>query len=133
MIDAGSLEFLISPLLLLVRIILAVAFIVSAKSKLKNTAKFAKDHDIPGPMGVFIPLAELAGGLGVLSGVLAQFAGLGLALIMAGTICMHTLKWHSPYWASKGGWEYDLTLLTLGLIVFVFGPGDFTLAQLLPF
>jgi putative oxidoreductase len=48
-------------------------------------------------------------------------------LLMLSTISLHILKWHSPYPASKGGWEYDLMLLTLASVLLVYGAGSFTL------
>ena len=63
----------------------------------------------------------------MLSGVLAQWAGVGLVLLMLSTISLHLFKWHSPYWAAKRGWEYDLIMLTLASVIAVFGPGQFAL------
>ena len=59
--------------------------------------------------------------------MLAQWAGLGVVLLMCATISMHLFKWHSPYWASKRGWEYDLLLLILAAVIAVFGAGQFVL------
>lgn len=118
-------ETLKDILILVVRVVVAVAFLASARSKFKNIKKFAKGHDLPVPVATLLAIAEAAGALGVLSGVLGQWAAAGLALIMLSTISLHVFKWHSSYWASEGGWEYDLSLLLFCLILIVFGIGKF--------
>lgn len=116
-----------SVVLLLVRVVLAVTFFSESKFKLKDIKAFSKNDGVPIPAAYFIAIAELAAALGMLSGVLAQWAGIGLVLLMCGTICLHIFKWHSPYWANKGGWEYDLLMLTLAATIAVFGAGEFAL------
>lgn len=113
--------------LLVVRLILAFTFFNEAYIKFKDIKKFSKNDGVPVPAAYLIATAELCAALGMLSGVLAQWAGIGLVLLMAGTICLHIFKWHSPYWAAKRGWEYDLLLLTLAAVIAVMGPGQFVL------
>lgn len=113
--------------LLLVRIMLAVVFGFAARNKLRDIKKFAKNDGLPVPVAYLVAGAEAAAALGMLTGVLAQWAGVGLMLLMLSTIYLHTVKWKSPYWASKGGWEYDALMFILAAIVVVFGPGAFGL------
>lgn len=128
MLDFPSVPADLSDFLLLaVRVIVAITFIASARSKFKDIKKFAKGHDLSVPVATFLAVAELAGGLGVLSGVLGQWAATGLGLIMLATLGLHLFKWHSKYWAQEGGWEYDLTLLVLCLVLVTFGLGRFIL------
>jgi putative oxidoreductase len=116
-----------SIVLLLVRIILTVTFVAEARYKLKDIRVFAKNDGIPLPVAYFVAIAEACAAIGMLTGVLAQWAGLGIVLLMIGTLYLQIFKWHSPYWANKRGWEYDLLMLTLGAVIFVFGPGSFAL------
>ncbi len=116
-----------SVVLLLVRIVLAITFFSEAKIKLKDIKSFSKNDGVPIPAAYLIAIAELAAALGMVSGVLAQWAGVGLVLLMCGTICLHIFKWHSPYWANKHGWEYDLLMLVLAAVIAVFGAGQFAL------
>lgn len=116
-------EYVADLVLLLVRVVLVVVFAVSAKKKFANIEKFAKDHDMPVVAAYFVVIAEAAAALAMLTGVLSQWAGVGLVLLMLGTMYLHIVKWKSPYWASKGGWEYDLLMLTLAAVIVVFGPG----------
>ncbi|HWT40524.1 MAG TPA: DoxX family membrane protein, partial [Dongiaceae bacterium] len=101
-----------SFVLLLVRIVLAITFATEARVKLKDIKKFSKNDGVPVPTAYFIAIAEACAALGMVTGVLAQWAGLGLVALMCITVSFHLLKWHSPYWASKHGWEYDLLMLT---------------------
>ncbi len=98
--------------------------------KERDIKAFSKNDGVPIPTAYFIATAELLAALGMLSGVLAQWAGVGLVLLMLGTICLHIFKWHSKYWANKGGWEYDLIMLAFAAIIVAFGPGQFVLFSL---
>lgn len=114
--------------LLLVRVMLAIVFGYSALGKSRDIAKFAKGHAMPLAGGYFVVIAEAAAALGMLTGVLAQWAGVGLILLMMSTMYLHIAKWKSPYWASKGGWEYDLLMVTLAAVIVVFGPGGLAIS-----
>lgn len=113
--------------LALIRLVVGVAFLVSARNKFRDIPKFAKNHDLPVPAGYFVASAELAGALGLFTGVLAAWAAAGLALLMVSTMSLHIFKWRSSYWASDGGWEYDLMLFTLCLVIVLWGPGLYAL------
>ena len=116
-----------SLVLLLVRIVLAITFFAETRVKFKDIKTFSKNDGVPVPGAYAIATAELCAALGMLTGVLAQWAGVGLVLLMFGTICLHLFKWHSPYWANKHGWEYDLLMLTLAAVIAAFGPGALVL------
>lgn len=117
----------VSVVLLLVRVILSVTFFNECYVKFKDLKGFAKRDGVPLPAAGFVATAELCAALGMISGVLSQWAGVGLVLLMLSTISLHLFKWHSPYWAAKRGWEYDLIMLTLASVIAVFGPGQFAL------
>ncbi|MFC4376125.1 DoxX family protein [Nocardia halotolerans] len=110
-------------LLLLVRIVVAVAFFASARNKFRDIEKFAAGNAVPVPAAYFVATAELLGAIGVFLGILAPLAAGGLMLLMLATMSLHIVKWHSPYWASAGGWEYDLLMFTLAGVITVFGAG----------
>jgi putative oxidoreductase len=102
---------------LLVRAVLAVAFLLEFQIKAKNIRAFAKNDGLPVPVAVFVATAELAAALSFISGILTQLAALGVMLLMLCTMSLHIFKWHSPYKAGRGGWEYDLLLFTLAAVV----------------
>ncbi len=120
-----------SLVLLLVRLLLVVTFFVEARNKLKNIQSFAKKDGLPVPLAYFVALAELCAALAMLTGILAQWAGAGLVVLMISTTILHIFRWHSPYWATKRGWEYDVVMLALAAVILVFGAGEFTVLELL--
>ena len=109
--------------LTLVRAVLVVAFVREAVLKFKDVPGFAKNDGVPLPVAWFIPIAEAAAALSLATGILAAWAALGVILLMLVTIGLHVFRWHSVYWAQKGGPEYDLMLLALAAAVVVFGSG----------
>ncbi len=115
--------FVYSILLILIRLIVGLTFVVSSRNKFKNIKKFARENSVPVSVGYAVATAEFAGALGLVFGVLPQFAALGLMLLMISTMSLHIFKWHSPYWASRGGWEYDLMIFTLCGVILLFGAG----------
>lgn len=127
MFDITLPSIAISLILLLVRIVLTVTFVAEARFKFKDIRAFAKNDSVPVPVAYFIAIAEACAALGMLTGVLAQWAGLGIVVLMIATISLQIFKWHSPYWANKKGWEYDLLMLTLGAVIVAFGPGSISL------
>ncbi|HEU0257316.1 MAG TPA: DoxX family membrane protein [Microbacteriaceae bacterium] len=109
--------------LTLVRVLLVVAFVREAVLKFTDVRGFAKNDGVPLPVAWFVPIVEAAAALGLATGILATWAALGVILLMLVTIGMHVFRWHSTYWAQKGGPEYDLMLLGLAAVIAVFGPG----------
>ncbi len=112
--------------LLGVRLILAATFFNEAKHKFSDIQAFSTGHKVPLPLAYFIATAEFLAAVSMLTGLLAPLAGIGLILLMLGTLRLHFFRWHSIYWAQKGGWEYDLILLTFGAVIAVFGGGMFS-------
>ncbi len=110
--------------LLLLRLFVGLIFVNESRVKLKNVPKFAKSDSLPLPVAWGLTYAELAGGLGLIFGVLTQAAAAGLMLLMVGSMAFHIFKWHSPFWASKGGWEYDLMLFLMAMIIVFTGGGS---------
>ncbi|WP_295011765.1 DoxX family membrane protein [uncultured Microbacterium sp.] len=122
-ITSGATPVLVAIVLLLVRAALVVAFVREAAIKLKDVAAFAKNDAVPLPLAWFVTIAELAAALSLASGILARWAAIGVILLMLVTTGLHVFRWHSTYWAQKGGPEYDVLLLVLAAVVAVFGPG----------
>ncbi|MCM1014163.1 DoxX family membrane protein [Brevibacterium sp. XM4083] len=120
----------IAVVLFLVRGLLAFTFFHESLLKLKDVRRFAKNDGLPLPLAWFVPIAEFAAALSFATGVLAQFAGIGVVVLMLITISMQNFRWHSKYWAADNGWEYDLFLLTLAAVIAVFGAGPIAIPTL---
>jgi len=117
--------------LLVARVVLGVIFIAHGYQKLfvmgvETVAGFFARIGIPAP-GLFawvVTLWELLGGLAVLVGVLTRWAALGLAVIMV--VATLTVKLEVGLIAPPGrgtGYELDLALLALALMLVLAGPG----------
>ena len=72
--------------LLLLRVMIGIVFITSGWNHVKDPEARSKDIESSKGFTVFLGAAELIGGLGVIFGVLAQLAAIGLILIMLGAI-----------------------------------------------
>ncbi|MGA2415620.1 MAG: DoxX family protein [Candidatus Sulfotelmatobacter sp.] len=104
--------------LLLMRLMVALVFVTSSYSHLKDPAARAKSIGMSKPFTIFLGVAELAGGLGVAFGVLTQLAAIGLILIMLGAIEKKIFAWHTGFWGEKSsGWHYDLMFVIMNLVI----------------
>lgn len=118
---------IVDIVVLLVRVVIGVAFLTESYIKAKDIKKFAKSDGLPIPVARFVTLCEFMAAVSMISGVLSQFAAIGIMILMSLTMSMQIFKWHSPYRSAKAGWEYDLTLFTLASVILVFGAGAFSL------
>jgi len=119
--------------LLLLRLMVGVVFITSGYKHLKDPATRSKDIGMSKSFTIFLGAAELAGGLGVISGVLAQLAAIGLILVMLGAIQKKIFTWHTGFWGKSGtnGWSYETMLVVMNLVIVTTGGGNLTLTHLI--
>lgn len=115
--------------LLLIRLLVGFSFVVAARNKNRDIKSFAKKNGLPMPLAVIVMYAEFICGAALALGILAQFAAIAIMLLMLGTTRVHIFKWKSSYWAQTGGWEYDLMLFAMALVVLAYGPGRFALLK----
>jgi putative oxidoreductase len=118
--------------LLFLRLMVGMVFLSSGYKHLKDPATRSKDIGISKGFTIFLGAAEFAGGLGVISGVLAQLAAIGLILLMLGAIQKKIFVWHTGFWGKSGtnGWSYDLMIIAMNLVIATTGGGKFALAYL---
>ena len=83
---------------------------------------------IPPEMQLPIALAELIGGILLVIGVLTRVTGAIFAVILLGAI-FH-IRWEKGFFVSKGGWEWDLVMLSVVLVIIAAGPGRISIAHL---
>jgi putative oxidoreductase len=60
------------------------------------------------PFTIFLGAAECAGGVGVITGVLAQLAAVGVILIMLGAIQKKVFVWHTGLLGQIGHQRLEL-------------------------
>jgi putative oxidoreductase len=114
--------------LLLLRLLVAAVFVTSGWSHIKDPKERAKSIGMSPSFTIFLGVAEIAGGLGVGFGVLAQLAAIGLLLIMLGAIQKKIFVWHTGFWGEKAsGWHYDLMLVLMNLVIACTDGGKYVL------
>ncbi|MFZ3342735.1 MAG: DoxX family protein [Terriglobales bacterium] len=120
----------VSPSLLLMRLMVGAIFISSGWSHVTKTAERAKSIGMSEGFTRFLGVAELAGGLGVVFGVLTQLAAMGLILLMLGAIYKKIVVWHTGFWGDKAyGWHYDLMIVAMNLVIMATNGGAFVLVK----
>lgn len=116
--------------LLLLRGMVAIIFIASGWDDLKSSADRAKSIGQSQAFTIFLGVAELAGGLGIVFGVLTQLAAFGLILLGLGAIYKKIFVWHIGFWGDKTyGWHYDLMLIIMNLVIIFTNGGPYVLMK----
>jgi putative oxidoreductase len=116
---------------LLLRIMTGVVFLSSGWGHVKAPRERAKSLGLSAGFTLFLGCAEILGSLGIIFGVLTQWAALGLILIMFGAIYMKVAKWKTGFWGEKSsGWHYDLIFVVMNLVILLTDGGRFRLMRL---
>ncbi|MDX6558095.1 MAG: putative oxidoreductase [Verrucomicrobiota bacterium] len=117
--------------LLLLRMMVGIVFITSGWKHFQDPEARSKDIEMSKGFTMFLGAAELAGGLGVIFGVLAQLAAISLILIMLGAIWKKIFVWRTGFWGKSGtnGWSYDTMLVAMSLVIVTTGGGNFSLMK----
>lgn len=118
--------------LLLLRFMVGIVFVSSGYKHLKDPETRSKDIQMSKSFTIFLGTAEFAGGLGVILGVLAQPAAIGLILLMFGAIEKKIFAWNSGFWGKSGtnGWSYETMLIAMNLVIVTTGGGNLVLSRL---
>ena len=131
--------FALTPLdigLLVVRLVLGVIFFAHGAQKvfgwfgghgLETTVQMMGKGGIPPFLAYLAAFTELLGGLGVLVGLLARLAGLGLSIVM--TVAILKVHLSSGLFAPKG-FEFPLALFSMAVLILLAGPGRLAIADI---
>ena len=116
--------------LLLLRLMVGLVFAASGYNHLKDPEARAKSIEMSKGFTIFLGVAEIAGALGVVTGVLTQFAAIGLILLMLGAIQKKIFAWHTGFWGDRNsGWHYDLMFIVMNLVIATSGGGAYVLLR----
>lgn len=115
--------------LLLLRLTVGIIFASSGWGHLRNPEERSKSIGMSKGFTAFLGLAELAGALGAIFGMVTQLAAAGLILLMLGAIQKKIFLWKTGFWGKHGtdGWHYDLMLVVMNLVIVVTGGGRYVL------
>lgn len=115
---------LVDVSLLLLRLIIATVYLGSGWAFVAR----GKSDGMSRPLAIFIGSAQMAGALGLLAGVLLQFAAAGLILVMLGAAYKKMFVWKTGFWGtSSQGWHYDLLFIAADLVILATDGGRFIL------
>lgn len=115
--------------LLFARIVLGLTFVKHGWPKIKQPLgmkewlaqmRFPK----PGILSVAVAIIEFFGGILIIIGLLTQTSSFLLTIVMVITIWINKFKLKKTW---VGGYELNLALMALALILIIFGPGDWAL------
>jgi putative oxidoreductase len=126
----------ISLALLLIRIASGLAFLYHGAAILFGSfggpgphgfAAFMKAPDV---VGYLVGLAQFAGGLAIITGILIRVGAVCIGIVMLGAIFLVHMA--HGFNISSGGYEYALTQLLIAAALLLTGAGAYSLAGALP-
>jgi putative oxidoreductase len=114
--------------LLLLRLMVGAVFLASGWYDLKDPEARSPSTGTSKGFTIFLGIAEVLGSIGIMAGVLTQWAALGLILIGLGAIQKKIFVWKSGFWGEKStGWHYDLMLMSMNLVILATNGGNWVL------
>jgi putative oxidoreductase len=116
--------------LLLLRLMVGLVFITSGYNHLKDPEGRSKSIGMSKGFTIFLGIAEVAGALGVVFGVLTQLAAFGLILLMLGAVQKKIFSWHIGFWGEKTyGWHYEVMIILMNLVIASTDGGQYVLLK----
>ena len=91
---------------------------------------FARFLHAPVIIGYLVGLAQFAGAIAILTGILIRVGAICIIIVMLGAITM--VHWQHGFDVSKGGIEFALTQLLIALSLLLTGAGKYSLGSWLP-
>ena len=116
--------------LVFLRLMGGLVFLDSGYNDIRDPETRGKNIGLPTGVTTLLAVAELAGGLGVIVGVLTQLAAIGMILIMLGAIQKKIFVWKTGFWGKDGlGWNYELIFVSMLLVIVCTDGGRFVLLR----
>jgi putative oxidoreductase len=116
--------------ILLLRLMVALIFFTSGWDHLRDPEARSKSIEMSERFTIFLGWAEISGSLGLILGVLSQFAALGFIVILLGAIRKKIFEWHIGFYGENGyGWDYESLLVLINLTIIATNGGAFVLLK----
>lgn len=80
---------------------------------------------LPPELQIPVALAETIGGVFLIVGFMTRITGAIFSIILLDAI-FH-IRWENGFFIAQGGWDYDLALLAMTLLVIATGPGKISI------
>jgi putative oxidoreductase len=108
-----------------------IVFITSGWKHLRDPVARSKDIEMSKGFTICLGAAELAAGLAVMFGFVAQLAAIVLIVIMLGAIQKKIFLWQTGFWGKSGtnGWSYDTMLIVMNLVIATTGGGNLSVMK----
>ena len=117
--------------LFFLRLILGVIFFYHGSIKVLSPAVVAKGLGWKNSFVLLLGIVEVLGALSVILGIYPSLGALFLLLIMLGALWYKIFRWKVPFASMQAtGWEFDLILFAVALVVFLGGSGAWVLLRL---
>lgn len=122
--------------LLVLRIASALVFLYHGSAILfgafggPGPERFAGFMHAPVIVGYLVGLAQFAGAIAILTGILIRVGAVCIIIVMLGAITM--VHWQHGFDVSKGGIEFALTQLLIAVALLLAGAGKYSLGAKLP-
>jgi putative oxidoreductase len=120
--------------LFVLRLVMGIAFVLHGWPKIQNPwGWMGAEAHVPAILQAFAALAEFAGGMGLVIGLLTRLASLGIMTNMIVALGMVHLPSGDPFVGKPGGRSYELAAIYLAcaVVFFLLGPGRLSLDALL--
>jgi len=120
--------------LLVLRVVAGVAFMFHGWGKIQSPMDWmGPEADVPGWLQALAALSEFGGGLAWILGLLARLASFGLLCTMAVAVYTHAAVLGDPFVSTGEGGAYEpaLVYFALSLLLFLAGPGAFSVDAML--
>lgn len=117
--------------ILLLRLMVGLIFFTSGWAHATKSEERSKSIEMGRGFTIVLGIVECAGALGVVFGVLTQWAAIGLILVMLGAMQKKIVKWKISFWG-KGtdGWSYEVIMILMNFVIATTAGGRFTLEKL---
>lgn len=115
--------------LLIFRIVIGVAFMFHGWGKIQNPMGWMGESGPPGIFQLLAAVAEFGGGLSWILGLLFPLSSFGIFCTMAVAVHFHAIVRGDPFVGQGGSYEPALVYMITAIMLFLTGPGKFSLDQ----
>lgn len=125
-----------SSALLILRLVAGIAFILHGWGKIQSPMGWLPSNapiHISPALQLLAAVAEFAGGIAWIMGLVTPLASFGLAITMAVATFVHMSIFKDPFVNQTGGssFESPLGYLAIAIVLLAVGPGKFSLDKLI--